>query len=154
MLDANLSQPLHERVFAPKAEAMPAPDAEESLNLLEFIGIDLLENEEMKVVYKETTSILRRHLCQVAAQPGTASFVLTQPPNVSKGFITGLDKLDPNALILLALWGVAHDSIGHHWCANSWGVNVVNSVAQYLGSEWQIFLSWPLKVSLIKKLRG
>ncbi len=145
MLDQSLSHRLRETCYATRSEQIPAPEAEESLDLLDTCKVDILEDQEMKEMYKETIEKLKNNLRRVAAHPGVASFVVPWPANVPKAFITSLDNLDPIALVILAHWAVAVDSISHHWWANSWGVTVVKSVSQHVGPEWKPFLAWPLK---------
>jgi hypothetical protein len=86
---------------------------------------------------------LYRNLPQPSGGPHAASaFSVTVPTE----YIHVLRRLQPEAVIVLAYYGVLLHYCRHYWIFGDSGAFVVRAVAQHLGSYWGHAMAWPLSV--------
>lgn len=76
-----------------------------------------------------------------APNPGSA-FAVTVPPE----YVNVLRKHRPEALIILAYYGVLLHRSRKCWVFGDSGARIIHAISQNLGSFWQSALAWPLEV--------
>ncbi|OAA46324.1 Zn(2)-C6 fungal-type DNA-binding domain protein [Metarhizium rileyi] len=86
---------------------------------------------------------LHRNLPAPAAGPHAASaFSVT----VSNDYVHVLRRLQPEAVVVLAYYGVLLHHCKHYWIFGNAGAFVVRAIAQHLGAYWQHVMAWPLRM--------
>lgn len=85
----------------------------------------------------------------VASGPRAASaFSVT----VSPDFVDVLRRLQPEALVILAYFGVLLHRCRHFWVFGDAGACTIRAIAQHLGGYWRESMAWPLEA--IEKENG
>lgn len=86
---------------------------------------------------------LYRNLPTPGAGPHAASaFSVT----VGTEYIDVLRRLQPEAVIVLAYYGVLLHYCRHFWIFGDAGGCMVRAIAQHLGAYWQDVMAWPLRM--------
>ncbi|KAL4727711.1 hypothetical protein ACLX1H_004397 [Fusarium chlamydosporum] len=67
------------------------------------------------------------------------------PVVLGEDFIEAVRKHRPEALLVLAYYGVLLHRCRHVWLVGDSGVFLINLIADHLGSYWQEALRWPLQ---------
>lgn len=84
-----------------------------------------------------------KNLPQSCAGPHAASsFSVT----VGSDYIDVLRRLQPEAVIVLAYYGVLLHYCREYWIFGDAGALIVRAVAQHLGHYWEDTMAWPLKM--------
>ncbi|SCO92610.1 uncharacterized protein FRV6_16738 [Fusarium oxysporum] len=104
----------------------------------------------------ETVSVCRRaaHCLQASfdacrASPSRhARIVLSCTTFLEKDFIDLVRSQQPEAILILAYYGVMLHSISDIWMVDEAGRNLVRSVTAHLGSDWEKWLVWPKTATL------
>lgn len=65
---------------------------------------------------------------------------------IEVGFVDMLRKRQPEALVILAYYGVLLHRCRSFWAFADAGAPIIRAVAEHLGSYWQNVLAWPLQV--------
>ncbi|PVI01714.1 hypothetical protein DM02DRAFT_704298 [Periconia macrospinosa] len=65
---------------------------------------------------------------------------------ISGSFVDVLRKLQPEALVILAYFGVLLHLCRDYWAFGNAGASIVRTIADHLGIYWQEALAWPLHV--------
>ncbi|OLN96687.1 hypothetical protein CCHL11_00768 [Colletotrichum chlorophyti] len=65
---------------------------------------------------------------------------------VSTEFVSLLDQRRPEALVVLAYWGIVLHNVRNSWAFGDAGRTLIESVSAHLGSYWSEWLAWPRKM--------
>ncbi|KAK8920427.1 hypothetical protein H634G_02413 [Metarhizium anisopliae BRIP 53293] len=76
----------------------------------------------------------------VAGPHAASAFSVT----VSTDYLDVLRRLQPEAVVVLAYYGVLLHRCRHFWIFGDAGAFVVRAIAQHLGAYWQGVMAWPL----------
>ncbi|KAK2593403.1 hypothetical protein QQS21_008891 [Conoideocrella luteorostrata] len=85
---------------------------------------------------------MSRSLPSAAAVPHAASAFSVK---VGTDYIEVLRRLQPEALIILAYYGVLLHYSRDFWIFDTAGVSMVRAIAQHLGTYWKSAMAWPLR---------
>ncbi|KXH37382.1 hypothetical protein CSIM01_06150 [Colletotrichum simmondsii] len=85
-------------------------------------------------------------ICRVLNEGDYAQAASTFSVKVPVGFVEMLRKHRPEALIILAHYGVLLHRCRSFWPFADAGAFIIHAVAKHLGNYWQGALSWPLLV--------
>jgi hypothetical protein len=110
--------------------------------------------------YEDTLQVLRR--CRMfmeqfssmeSESPGESIFnrswqgAFLFVPFAPESYFTLLQQRQPPALILYAFYGaLLHRFTNDSWFMEGWGYDIVEVVADLLGSYWKEWITWPLQV--------
>ncbi|KAH7070229.1 putative C6 finger domain protein [Paraphoma chrysanthemicola] len=83
-----------------------------------------------------------RHLDEADYSQSASAFSVT----IEAGFVDMLRKHQPEALVILAYFGVLLHRCRSFWAFGEAGGTIVRAAAGHLGSYWQEALAWPLHV--------
>jgi hypothetical protein len=83
-----------------------------------------------------------RYLDEADYSQSASAFSVT----LEAGFIDMLRKHQPEALVILAYFGVLLHRCRNFWAFGEAGGTIICAVAGHLGSYWQEALAWPLHV--------
>lgn len=72
----------------------------------------------------------------------TSAFAVTAPA----GYVDALRRYCPEALVILAYYGVLIHRCREYWVFGDAGARMVRAIAEHAGSYWREALSWPLSV--------
>ncbi|KAL8917619.1 MAG: hypothetical protein Q9172_005760 [Xanthocarpia lactea] len=74
----------------------------------------------------------------------TPRSVLAWPVQLTEGYLTLLNQRRPEALIILAYYGVILHFYRKAWCIGDSGASLIRAVEAHVGSYWSPWLRWPL----------
>jgi hypothetical protein len=75
----------------------------------------------------------------------TRRFIVIQewPVRVPAGYVELLEQRQPEALVILAYYGVLLHRAKEHWALGDAGSYLIRSITRHLGTYWAEWLSWP-----------
>lgn len=136
----------------PLADSMRLSTASESsgpFSDVQALIRDASFNEDSKTACLDATEFLREnyldqlnHQCDLFRR---AESVHTWAINVPLEYIEVLRQRRPEALIILAMYGVLLHDAREYWSFGDAGRNLIQSISSYLGSYWSQWLVWPNK---------
>lgn len=85
---------------------------------------------------------IHRHLDENDQPEATSVFSV----GIQPGFVDLLRKLQPEALVVLAYYGILVHRCRTYWAFGGAGESMVRSIARHLGGYWREALAWPLRV--------
>ncbi|KPA37069.1 sterol uptake control protein 2 [Fusarium langsethiae] len=111
-------------------------------------------------IYEDTLQVLRRcHMfmeqfsSMESESPGESVFdrswqgAFLLVPFAPEEYFTLLQQRQPPALVLYAFYGaLLHRFVNDSWFMEGWGQDIVDVVADLLGSYWREWIAWPLQV--------
>ncbi|CAG1978804.1 unnamed protein product [Fusarium graminearum] len=125
---------------------------------------EVWKNNADEQTYEETLQVLRRcHMfmeqfsSMESESPGESIFdrswqgAFLLVPFAPEAYFTLLQQRQPPALILYAFYGaLLHRFTNDSWFMEGWGHDIVEVVADLLGSYWRDWIAWPLQVADVR----
>ncbi|KAJ5165413.1 uncharacterized protein N7500_007243 [Penicillium coprophilum] len=126
------------------------PSADESLGPVCQVLLDrirgLRHDETTTRTYQQAIQALQSVITVIDSQsPGNNSLdvLIAWPVLVSREYIDLVAQRKGEALVILAHFGALVDTHKHSWVFCDGGEYLVDSISQYLGSQWEEWLQWP-----------
>ncbi|RDW84016.1 uncharacterized protein DSM5745_04342 [Aspergillus mulundensis] len=124
----------------------PAGSGDECAILIELLDSSDSVDMSVRNTYRETIGHLqsafdgsRQHPSRFSAVGPIISWPVVIPP----GYIDLLEERKPQALIILAYFGALLHLHREMWTFGDSGAYIVDSVKDYIGPSWEIWLHWP-----------
>ena len=73
-------------------------------------------------------------------------WVISWPIQLSDEYVVLLNQRRPEALIILAYYGVALHSYRKSWAVGDAGATLIKAVSAQVGKYWSSWLSWPMQI--------
>jgi hypothetical protein len=88
--------------------------------------------------------------CQVAL----IGVALTWPIRVPERFLSMVNQLEPEALILLAHYSLILNKVDDVWFMHGMSGHLLRSIQQRLGKEWESWIAWPLQDLVMSEFKS
>ncbi|KAL8671609.1 MAG: hypothetical protein Q9168_003899 [Polycauliona sp. 1 TL-2023] len=86
-------------------------------------------------------------LTEVPSKPhDTPRSVFAWPVQLDDGYMTLLNQRRPEALVILAYYGVVLHFYRNAWCIGDAGASLIRAIDAQLGSYWSRWLQWPISM--------
>ncbi|KAF5858502.1 hypothetical protein ETB97_004298 [Aspergillus alliaceus] len=121
----------------------PNPECVRLLDLIEASRLD----PSITNTYKEAIEALQHAMvaCLLDKQDTQASEITAWPVLVSPEYIDLLMLRRPEALVVLAYYAVCLHLRRYVWVFGDSGRFLIESIAEYLGTDWAEWLDWPVR---------
>lgn len=105
-------------------------------------------NEASIKAYREAVDVLQWcfDLCQGLEEEDYLQSASVFSVRIGSGYADTLRKQRPEALLILAYYGVLLHRCRNFWAFHNAGASMVRAIADHLGSYWQNALQWPLSI--------
>lgn len=130
-----------------KIPSLDSPLGPVCQGLLDWVQIRSLDNSHTEV-YQQAIQAVQAVMTVVEGRvPGASSLhvLIAWPVLLSSEFIDLLSEKRGEALVIFAYYGALVNAHRDIWVFCDGGEYIVNSVSQYLGSQWEEWLRWPLQ---------
>ncbi|KAL8869096.1 MAG: hypothetical protein Q9174_004527 [Haloplaca sp. 1 TL-2023] len=115
--------------------------------------LDILQESDLQQSSIEaySTAIDRLFWLYTVADVPSAShdnirWIVAWPIQVSDEYVVLLNQRRPEALIILAYYGVALHSYRRSWAVGDAGATLIKAVSAQVGKYWSSWLSWPMQI--------
>ncbi|KAF2240039.1 hypothetical protein EV356DRAFT_8653 [Viridothelium virens] len=115
-----------------------------ALRNLEKCNRAMVTSEAERKICQEAINQLSYYFSIVSPRPRDWNFLIRWLILIPESFHVLLQQNNPMALIVLAHWCVPIHHAPRRWFMNDWPERMIRSIANRLGSVWDISMQWPL----------
>lgn len=121
----------------------PGTECDALRSLVDGAGFD----DATTQVYRQAVGCLQRSfdLCRCLTEEQYPQTAVVFAVSVDAGFVEELRKCRPEALVVLAWFGVLLARCRSFWAFSDAAPGMVRAIARHLGEYWGDVLSWPLQ---------
>ncbi|OAA71776.1 C6 finger domain protein [Akanthomyces lecanii RCEF 1005] len=122
------------------------PRGHECQSLIDLLGTSDLGDASLDVCRGAAHSLqwsfdMCRSLSVQDGPHAVSAFAVTAPP----GYVEALRRCVPEALIILAYYGVLLHRCREYWIFGDAGARMIRAIADHVGTYWQDAMRWPLQ---------
>lgn len=106
----------------------------------------------VRLLCRDTVEILQSKFDAVSFNDTHSMWAVIQDwlAAIPAGYVELLSDLQPEALVILAHFGVLLHYAAEHWFVGDMGARLVRLINDQLGSSWGEWLEWPLRITTSK----
>lgn len=135
-----------------KRDIMPVaggPNSREECKAL-MTRLDLANlDESTTFIYRTTVGILQKQFDAASLRDTHSMWAALQDwlVYIPQEYVALLEQMQPEALVILAHFGVLLHVVAEHWFVGDLGMHLVRLISEHLGAQWREWMEWPVQAT-------